>query len=179
MKQLVEVFAEIVAATQAEVLAQLQEADADITTIHYEHGHYAEINQTLQEFNESRTYYTKKYPLVALIEDVQGRIVATSADTSYTFNLIICFTTLSDSKSQKRYDEVINPILQVIYEALKRNIMASGYFYGYFMPHDPYIHPFYGSQDRKDVNVFNDFLDCIEMRNCKLKMYPQDECAWT
>jgi len=176
-KELVEVIAEIVATTATEILPILQEADGNIQTLHYEHGHYAEIHQTLKDFSESPTLYTQKYPLVAVIEDIMGRAV--KDDTEYRFTIIIAHSTKDDIKSQKRYDDVIKPILRVIYEALKRNIMDSGYFYGYTLKHDPIIHPYYGSQDRKDANVFSDFLDCIEMRTVTLKMYPQDTCAWT
>jgi hypothetical protein len=176
MRDLVEIMGEIVANVQNEILALLQSVDPNIVVIHYEHGHYVEIQETLAQFEDSQNHYNKKYPLVALFEDIVGK--ETKNGTELRFSMIICYSTKSEYKSKERYQEVINPILKPIYEAIKRHMLESEYFYGYHISHEPIIRPYAGNKGKygNTASIFSDYLDAIEMRNIKLILAPQNIC---
>lgn len=170
--ELVDIFREVVQKVEGQVLEKLKVVDANIETVHYEHGHYTEIHETLRQFEESPAHYNKKYPLIALIEDIPAKV--DNGIKEYRYSVIICYSSRNDAKSKDRYAEVINPILNPIYEALIRNMLDSGYFMGYDIPHEKIIRPYMGSPGKmgNNANIFSDFLDAIELRNVRCKMNP-------
>ncbi len=172
----VEQFREIVAKTQDEVLEIIKAEDPEIKVLHYEHGHYDEIQATLEQFEKSAEHYNKKYPLIALFEDVAYRVVDGVREARFT--LIICFNSNREFKSKDRYEEVINPILMPIYNELIRQILDSGFYYGYKVDHEMIVRPYAGAESDKGNKgaLFSDILDAIEMRNIRLKLYPEYEC---
>lgn len=176
MSHLVEQFRDIVAKTQNVVLPKLVAVDPKIVTLHYEHGHYDEIETTLAQFEASRQHYNKKYPLIALFEDVLQRVV--NGITEVRFTLVICYNSDREYKSKDRYREVINPILMPIYEELLNQILESGLYYGYQVKHDMIVRPFAGGAGERGTKgaLFSDILDAIEMRDIVLKLYPVNPC---
>lgn len=175
-KQIVEIFGEIVGSTEAEVLPTLQAADPDISTLHYEHGHYSEIDQTLRQFDDARNFYNKKYPLIALFEDIAETVKNGYNEANLT--IIICYSTKADYKSADRYEHVINPILEPIYKELLNQIKLSGYFMEYNVRHTKIVRPYWGAEGKygNRENILSDFLDAIELRNIRLRVYPQSNC---
>lgn len=176
MSSVVEQFRVIVGKVQENILADLAAEDPKIQNIHYEHGHYDEIQSTLEQFEKSREHYALKYPLVALFEDVPYRSVDGVLEARFT--IIICYDSDREYKSKDRYEEVINPILMPIYRELLRQIMDSGFYYGYKVDHEMIVRPYAGAQTPKGNNgaLFSDILDAIEMRNIRLRLYPDNEC---
>ena len=51
------------------ILAQLQEADPNITGVHFKHGHIREIIKELEDLSKGTTTKTERYPLFALLRD--------------------------------------------------------------------------------------------------------------
>lgn len=173
--QIVEMFADIVSRVESKVLPALQAIDANIETIHYEHGHYSEIDTTLRQFDKSGSFYNKKYPLIALFEDIKESV---SDDTSIAnLTLIICYSSKTEYKSEDRYQSVINPILEPIYNELVSQIKSFPYFRGYQFPHNKIIRPYWGVEGKygNRANVFSDYLDAIELNGLKIK-YEQNYC---
>ena len=175
-KHVVEIFQEIVDATKTVVLPVLQTTDPNITTLHYEHGHYSEIDATLRSFDKSESFYNKKYPLIAVFEDIAETVKEGYNEAKLT--IIICFSSNSEDRSGDRYQKVINPILEPVYKELLRQIRLSGYFMEYNVRHTKIVRPYWGVQGEygNRANVFSDFLDAIEMRDVRLRVYPQSEC---
>jgi len=174
-KQIVEAFREIVEKVEDNVLAKLQQYDANIQTVHYEHGHYAEIANTLINFDKSPDFYNKKYPLIALFEDIRETIK--DDITTANLSLIICYSTKSEYKSADRYAEVIDPILEVIYDELIEQITTYPYFKGYDIPHSKIIRPYWGVEGKMGnrANIFGDFLDAIELNSLIIR-YEKSFC---
>lgn len=155
--------------------------DGDIKELNYQHGHYQEITNTLIEYNESKDHYDKKYPLIALIEDVRYSYRDKMIDLP-NLGIVICYKSEATFRSKDRYKEIINPILMPIYESLMMAIVDSGMVSNYTINHEMFVRPYYGASEdtangtRKNrANIFNDILDCIEIRNMQLRLY-EDVC---
>lgn len=153
--------------------------NGDIKTINYQHGHYKEIANTLQEFNASPLLYDKSYPLIALFEDI--RYTQTNGIYQVNLNLAICYKSEATLRSEDRYKEVINPVLLPLYEAFIKAMQDSGKFMGYEFDLEMITRPYYGDSLDKSgatkyntANIFSAILDCIEIRNMKGKLYPND-----
>lgn len=151
----------------------------DIKELNYQHGHYQEIANTLLEYKDSYDFYEKTYPIIALFEDVRYSIVNGIYEAQ--ISLVIGYKSESTLRSKDRYNEVINPILLPIYETFKRKLYTSGKFMNYEFDHDMIVRPYYGVENpqgdgtkRNTANIFNDILDCIEIRNLRLKLYPNN-----
>lgn len=174
-KQIVEIFKDIVSKVEAKILNDLIEQEPIIKTIHYEHGHYIEINTTLNEREQLATLFNKKYPLVALFEDIREKVKYGISECSLT--LVICFSTEAQYKSKDRYDNVINPILEPIYQELMKQIKMHPQLIGYDAPHTKIIRPYWGVEGKygNRANIFSDFLDAIEISNLKVK-YKKTNC---
>lgn len=176
MTQLVEMFKDIVAMTEAEVLPALQAVNPDISTLHYEHGHYSEIDSTLAKMEDAKTLYNKKYPLVAVFEDIAETVNSGYKEARIT--IVICYSTKTEYRSEDRYNAVINPILEPIYKELLRQIRLSGYFMEYNIRHTKIVRPYWGVEGKfgNRANILADPLDAIELRDTRLRIYPENEC---
>jgi len=67
----VDIFADIVARMNDELLASFQAIDSKIQAVNYQHGHPIEIVETLKQYDKSTSKRYKKYPLVLLVEDIK------------------------------------------------------------------------------------------------------------
>jgi|SRR5690606_9341475 len=177
MSHIVEIFRGVVSKVEANILAELQAKAPEIVTIHYEHGHYSEIDSTLIDYEKAPSFYNKKYPLVALFEDVAERDLGMGYREA-TFTIVICYSSDAQKKSADRYESVINPILEPIYKELLRQIKLSGMFMSYNIEHEKIVRPYWGVEGKfgNRANIMSDILDAIELRNIRLKVYPIDEC---
>lgn len=175
MKYIVDEFEKMVSKVEAKVLSQLKSIDNNIQQIHYEHGHYKEIESTLREYDRSRNFFNKKYPLIALFEDIRER-VRDGILSEVNLSIVICFHTKADYKSADRYKTIFKPILEPIYNALMEEIANNHYFVGYGIPmHDKINRPYWGSDaSNNDSNIFGDYLDAIEISNLRLKFLPNN-----
>lgn len=168
--QIVEMFGDVVAATEAAILTDLQAIDSNIKTIHYEHGHYVEIDQTLRQYDRAKNFFDKKYPLIALFEDITETYDNNISEANLT--IVICYSTKSDYKSADRYKNVFKPILQPICDELLRQIKIHPNFMAYTVSGYRKINrPYWGVETpmRNDRNIFSDYLDAIEINNLKWK----------
>lgn len=175
-KQIVQIMKEVVAKVEQKVLTTLQQVNSDIKTIHYEHGHYIEINTTLQERDASKSFFNKKYPLVALFEDIKE--VQKFGYKECSLTMVICFSTKEEYKSEDRYNDVIKPILEPIYLELLNQLQSHPDLMGYENPpHNKINRPYWGvpTKNGNIENIFSDFLDAIEINNLKLK-YKDTNC---
>lgn len=177
MDLVVDIFKDIVDKVSKNVICKLQKADKDIKGVFYQHGHYVEIWNTLNTMENNKDDYRKKYPLIALIEDVRYR-TNTDGFREANFDIIICYNTLNEGISKDRYKEIINPILMPIYDELIKQIGLSGKFANYTFPHDMITRPYFGVEQQKGSgtlanrgNIFSDILDAIEIRNMRLNLH--------
>lgn len=144
-------------------------------SLNYMHGHPKEITDSLTEMTKNPTAAAGKYPLVALFQDFEED---KSGDfTKVKLQMIIAVLTNNKMKAPERYDASFRPYLYPIYEELIRVIARSGYFNESTIKQVKHIkvdrlfwgrNGLYGNQG----NVFNDFVDCIEIKNLSLNVKP-------
>lgn len=173
---IVDIFGSVVEAVSAAMLPTLQAYDSAITGVHYLHGHPVEIIETLTQRDKSDTWRYKKYPLVALFQDFpeshNGQI---GIDNEATLHIVIAYSSIATYKSPERYAKKFKPVLYPIYLELMNQIVLSAKFLNYgvsTIPHIKIDRLFWGKEGLygNTGNVFNDMLDCIEIRDLKLKV---------
>ena len=143
--------------------------------INYMHGHPLEITSSLTDLTNSATLSEKKYPLIALFQDFPE---TKGGDfTNIELNLIIAINTDNTLKAGDRYVSSFKPYLYPIYDALLEAIARSGFFNETNVSEISHIkldrlywgrNGLYGNS----ANIFNDYIDCIEIQKLKLKVKP-------
>lgn len=165
----------IVSRVSAVVVASLKQVDPLITGVHFEYGHYTDIQERLITYSKTEKKHDR-YPLVALFED--DRTAHTDGNFFGMANKkIIILTTSSNSWTrQQREERTFRPILYPIYEELLRQIWLSGYF-NVWQPeqirHDQINRPHWGDPKLygNDGYLFTDILDGIELNNLQLQTH--------
>lgn len=175
---IVDVVGLIVDKVSQRLTSQLQEIDALITGVHYQHGHPLEIIETMNQFDKSDTFVYEKYPLVALFQDFEEDKATIGTAGEVRLNLIIARATLADYKAAERYTQNFKPILYPIYQALLEEI--GGSFAGkYFsvkdttqISHTKIDRLYWGRNGlyKNEKNVFNDKIDAIEIKDLVLSV---------
>lgn len=177
----VDIFRDIVAQVSADLLNDLQQLDPEITGVHYLHGHPLEIIDTLRQRDRADWDHPEKYqryPLVALFQDFpERRYSEPGIAFSPRFHIIIANPTMPEYKSDQRYDFNFRPILYPIYNQLMYRISKHKMFMGYGgtdgISHTKIDRLFWGREGlyANEANVFDDFLDCIEIIDLELSTY--------
>jgi len=172
----VELIEDVVTKVSTALLAQLQVIDPAITAVHYQHGHPKEIIETLMQKDKSETYQFRKYPLIALFQDFpEAHNLQIGIDNEATLHLVIVNSTRPDYKAGERYVKNFKPILYPIYLEFLKQISLSGKFLNYgihTLVHTKIDRLYWGREGLygSEGNVFNDWLDCMEIRDLKLKI---------
>ena len=169
-------FIPIVAAVSTKLLAVLQAFDPEITGVHYLYGHPLEIIETLTARDKVEAYAYQKYPLIALFQDLpedKGREIG--VDGEITLHMIIARGTTPSFRAPERYDKNFIPVLYPVYYELLNQINIAKVFMTYGISsirHTKIDRLYWGREGlwKNEGNVFNDFLDCIELRDLKLKV---------
>lgn len=175
-----ELFRTIVDKVSVKLTPQFKTLDSTITGVHYAHGHPLEIMETLAEKDKSQSLKFQRYPLVALFQDFPERYFADpNIQAEGTFQLIIAMRTNNTYKVEDRYSKNFEPYLYPIYEELLTQIFNSGFFLlqsETLIQHTKYDRLYWGRESLfgGQANMFNDFLDVIEIRDLRLKFYVQN-----
>src|SRR5688572_3159637 len=110
---LVDIFRDIVAKTSTVLLTQLQAVDPLITAVHYDYGHYNDIQAKLMQ--KDKITPGQKYPLIVLFEDHKIRHGQIGLTGITDLKLIILHLTRKDYTRQQREDLVFRTILYPVY----------------------------------------------------------------
>lgn len=173
---IVDVIRDIVAATSAVLLSQLQLVDPLITGVYFEYGHYNDIRERLTTKDKQAATAVKRYPLIALFEDFKLR-KGTEGLTGITdLKMIILYPSRNDVTRIQREATVFRPILYPIYNELLKQFKVSGKFSIYdttLIKHDQINRPHWGDPGLYGNNsyLFNDVLDGIELNNLQLTTF--------
>lgn len=119
---------EIVKDAEANVLAQLQQADASITGINYLYGSTDEIRRRLLEMSRTPEEQPKMYPLVMLLTDISIAESKGGYPGTVTLQMGIVYPSKKEARPEERYSDVIAPILNPIHDQLLQSITDSGCF---------------------------------------------------
>lgn len=142
----------------------------------YMYGHPLEIINILSQKDKHDTLKYKKYPLVALFQDfeeIKGEDQAINAEVN--LNIVIAVNTSQHYRSSERYANTFKTVLYPIYNLFLEKIAASGYFQTApgIISHRKTDRVYWGKQGLygTEANVFNDFLDAIEIDNLNLSIF--------
>lgn len=178
-KTLRERFQYIVTATETNILDYLQSVDSTIQRIHYQFGHPKMVIEELIKLHKPQANQYKKYPLIAVFEDVPERPVASNVAT-ISPRIVIAWQTQQGYTREQRDELSFKPILLPIYDEFMRQLKSSPYLISnYLRPGERTMRPFWGREGLygNEGNIFNDFLDCIEIRNIELTIRQRSGCA--
>jgi hypothetical protein len=172
-----EIVSYCVSLTSAKLLAQLQTFDASITGVYFQHGHILEVVSELEKLSKAPETKATRYPLVALLRDfpeLNGALPG--IESQDTLNFIVATRTNPNWNSAKRKTNTFDPILKPIVNDLLYQFELSGKFMSQGADQQNYTavdryfwgrESIYGSK----ANIFNDWIDCIEIKNLTLKIY--------
>lgn len=177
MIPIVKIFEGVVQRVNLNLAGKLPSLAPSTGEIQYMHGHPLEIIQTLQQKDKGEVGRFEKYPLIALFQDFPEDSIATNIgiDEEATLHFIIAKGTKKDYKANERYEHNFIPFLYPIYEEFLRQIVAEKQFNVYSvkrLPRQKWDRLYWGSSGLygNEGNVFNDYLDCIEIKNLKIKL---------
>lgn len=172
---IVDLIGDVVAKVSTQLLSTLQVIDPNIQAVQYDYGHPLEIVETLRQKDEVEEFHKEKYPLIALFQDFEeDRTKDPDIYAGTRLNIIIANHTSVEYKSKDRYTYNFKPILYPIYLEFLKQLGDSGYFQivGTKVPHTKIDRVYWGRQGlyNNSGNVFNDYLDCIEIKNLQLNI---------
>lgn len=139
-------------------------------TPYYLYGHPIEIIDKLAKKTNAGESFDK-FPLICLFTDINEIENVTKNTREITVDIVICNQTKPEYDTMERVVESFNPVLYPIYESLKKNISKGGVFQldSDISKTDRFFwgkNGIYGNT----ANIFNDFIDAIEIKDLKLKI---------
>lgn len=177
---LVEILDDVVAVVSTNTLAKIKEAEyaANATAVHYMYGSDEEIVARLAlKKGESSV---DKYPLIWLMTPFDQFQKRGELD-ELTFDILVINGTKADLISPQRYERNFIPILKPIADDFLNQLQV--FTYGRYKPFEAgemengyRFNDYWGkkkavaSSSNASANNLLDFLDCIELRNIKLKL---------
>lgn len=170
------IFGQVVRKVSDKLLITLQEYDGMITGVHYEFGHYNDIQERLIAYSKDPEKKQDRYPLVAVFEDdaITHREEGFFGVTN--MKVLILHTSKDSITRVQREATTFARVLYPIYEELLRQIWLSGKFHVYSpdqIQHTQINRPHWGDPALYGPNgyLFTDILDGIELNNLSLKTY--------
>ena len=148
-------------------------------TCYFSYGHYADVIKELQDKDGSITLKGSKYPLIWLVMDYTERKGKSIAEQCELPNLQILIATPTDANKSviDRMNNNFKPILYPIYNELMLQIANSGFFTQSVVSkieHDKIDRPYWGGGGNEgsngSANLFNDYIDAIQIRNMTLNL---------
>lgn len=139
-------------------------------TVYYMYGHPKEITNRLQELSNSTTQKDKKFPLVILFTDITITHDTPGFYGSALLRMLVCNITeptyISEKRTEVNFKPVLHPIKEELLNQLERHQQFTFQDELTYRETDMY---YYGSQIN-DKNIFNDYIDAIELSNIKINI---------
>lgn len=137
---------------------------------YYLFGHPLEIMKILSEKSANSTLKFEKYPLIVLFQDFTESITLEGRDVP--LNIAIITETRADYYAVDRYDHTFKDTLYPLWDLLISHMKRSAYIDNKMdFIYDKTDRPYWG---KNNANLFNDFIDAIEITNLKLTI--KDKC---
>jgi len=168
---IVDVFRDVVAATSAKLLTQLQAIDPLITKIWYEYGHRNDINERIITYQQGGTNFC---PMVCLFEDyaLEHGQVGVTGITNLT--IVIIYYSKPDITRVQREANVFRPVLYPVYLEFLKQLKLSGKFSIYDetkISHTQINRPHWGDPDLYKEYPLKGVFDGIELNNLQLTTF--------
>ncbi|HEY8969720.1 MAG TPA: hypothetical protein VIM64_11525 [Puia sp.] len=159
-------FQYVVQATENKLLPGFQTLNQEMQVINCRYGRPAEINAEIQELSLGTNSRYQKFPLIAMFEPLT---IVHPSTGEYSFargvEIIIAMPSESGWDSYQRQQRNVDPYLIPIYQEFMRQL---GKHPGIVcrdpkkdLPHTVTIH--------KGGKLFNDLIDCIEIKDLTIK----------
>ena len=138
----------------------------------YDHGHVINMVNRFKEASHSDTLKFTQFPAICLFQDIPEKHSRDSKQREVTLHIGIITSTKPEYTEAERYDHSFDPVLFPIYENLIDAINCSGYLQIIDEYYDYYERVYYGKSGLygNTGNIFNDFIDAIEIQNLKVKI---------
>jgi hypothetical protein len=140
--------------------------------VFYQFGSGLEILAKLQELSNSIYDKDRKYPLIALFTDIVQNVGdPIGMFGTVAINVLIATQTKQTYKAEERLAFNFKPLLYPIYDRFIYEVQKHKQFSFVGAPiHDRIDRLFLGRDGfyGKEGNVFNDYLDAIEIRNLRI-----------
>jgi len=167
----VDLIRDIVTATNTAVIAELKAAKPFIQAINFIPGTEAEINEVLTMMSQQFSQDGKQWPLFALLMSFgESKAPLVGIDGTADLNILIAMGSNNTDKTPARYDNTFRPVLYPIYLEFLNQLYFSPKFDTELPDHIQHTKidfPYYSAD--KDVNVFNSYVDAIQIK-IKLKI---------
>jgi hypothetical protein len=175
----------IFATVAAAVNKTFSERASDDFQVYFDYGHYIEVMTNLVRKDNSISQKEQKYPLIWLVMDFPEVIDARTVGycTLPKIDMLIVVPTTPDLTTSERIEKTFVPRLYPIYEELLKQIALSGLFLQQSVMelyHEKIDRPYWGMQDVQgngQANLFNDFIDAIQIRGMRLNVLPTKDPA--
>jgi hypothetical protein len=152
-------------------------SDAMSFPVYFDYGAHDVVEKNLVSLDQSITMKDRKYPLVWLVTPIRENI-AVGADYACEIqdvDILICMKSDADISNDSRNTLYFDTMLRPIYEELKRQIDRSYLFTvtsHNAIPHEVKEWPYHSGTESVSgkKNLFNDFIDCIQIRRLRLQV---------
>ena len=139
------------------------------------HGHPLEIINTLKEYTNIPSLNDKKFPLIALFEDINDKGAEGLFSNQALLNIVFITDTDKNYKAYDRYEKTFNEILTPIFNLFVKHFKSSREVFTVKRSLKPgrVNHLFWGRKGLygNDANFFADAIDAIEIENLDFKVY--------
>lgn len=140
----------------------------------FDYGHYDAVNKKLVSKSQSITDKTR-YPLIWMITPFSER---KKSDQDYYcelsgLDLLILTGTTEGESIETRVEKYFEPTLWPIWEELKKQLCDSGFFQILSpdsIQYDEVKDWFYQAGVQGKTNLFNDFIDAVQVKNLRLRV---------
>lgn len=145
----------------------------------YLFGHRLDINNQLLRQQGNKDKKEQRYPLIALFLDIEEPVI--KGVINYKLNLVIVAKTSPNDSAVQRYQDTktFKTVLYPLYNAFMGSLSDSGLFMWPEVAdrpkHSKIDRPFWGKAvtdelgvKQTDANIFNDFLDAIQIKNLEI-----------
>jgi hypothetical protein len=154
--------------------------EEDPFEVYFDFGHYIEVVKNLTNKDKSISKKGSKYPLIWLVMDFPEKYG--SQINGYCLlpriDILIAMPTSPSISTSQRIDKNFLPRLYPIYQELLKQIASSSLFVEQSireLVHEKIDRPYWGLQDvigNGDKNLFNDFIDAVQIRGLSLTVNP-------
>lgn len=142
---------------------------------YFMHGHPLEIINTLKEYTSIPSLNSKKFPLIALFEDINDKGAEGLFSNQALLNIVFITDTDKNYKADDRYEKTFNEILTPIFDLFVKHYKSSREVFTVkrSLKPDRINHLFWGRKGLygNDANFFADAIDAIEIENLDFKVY--------
>lgn len=148
----------------------------DPFNVYFDYGHYAEVTRTLTQKDGGISQKAKKYPLIWMVMDYEENFGGTDDNFCElpALQFIIAVQTEIAITTPTRVEKSFMPRLYPIYSEFIEQIFQSGFFQVINpenIVHKRILRPYWGIQDSQgngQANIFNDFIDAIQIKGMQL-----------